>query len=264
MKGKTAALLLAAAFLASCRSLWLYFPDRTLHRTPADLGLEYSELRIGREETSINAWWIPRGGGRYTVLFCHGNAGNISTHVGKAKLLHECGFSVLIFDYRGYGTSEGSVSEENMYGDARAAWKELTEKRGVSPDRIIVWGNSLGGPVAAKLASETKPAGLVLESTFFSLERMAAERSSCLGGIFVSADSFNTARSLESVRCPVLVIHSRTDEVIPLPHGNSLYKDTPGKKMFVEINGSHNRGLFESRALVEPGLARYTKLLPKP
>ena len=153
-------LLLAAAVLAAgyilllalayaFQSRLLYFPQREIVATPAAVGLAYEDVRLRTSDgVEIAGWWVP-GDSLRAVLFFHGNAGNISGRLPTLRLFHELGFGTLIIDYRGYGNSGGRPTEQGTYRDAEAAWRWLTETQGIPPERIAVFGRSLGGAVAA-------------------------------------------------------------------------------------------------------------------
>ncbi len=172
-----AALPMIIAFAAlvpgACQDRLVYHPDKVLVSTPAAIGLEYQDVTVRTADgVLVNAWWIPSAGQRYAVLFCHGNAGNISHRLDTIRILHGLRLGVFIFDYRGFGRSEGSPSEEGTYRDAAAVWGYMTRTLEIRPCEIIVMGRSLGAAVAAWVAEKKEPAMLVLESGFFSVKDM--------------------------------------------------------------------------------------------
>ncbi|MBN1531452.1 MAG: alpha/beta hydrolase [Spirochaetes bacterium] len=243
------------AVSTSCVSTWLYFPTSEIRHTPDEAGMPYEDLYIqSTGGIRINAWWVPARDARYTILLCHGNGGNISHRIGKIEILHGQGFNVFIFDYRGYGRSDGTPSEQGLYDDAACAWKHLTVVMKHPPSSVIVWGTSLGGSVAARLASTTAPRALVLESAFHSLAEVTHHHMPIYPQRLCLNNVYNTYRSLENVRSPVLVIHSREDTTIPYDQGLRLFEAAPGPKRFMEILGSHNKGFFDSRETVCAGL----------
>jgi len=148
---------------------FVYFPEREIVLTPESYGLRYEDVELRPSDgVKLHGWYVPGEPGRPVVLFFHGNAGNISHRVENIAFLHRLGLGVMIFDYRGYGRSEGVASEAGITLDARAALAWL-EERGLPPGRLIYFGRSLGAAVAVQLASEVSPAGLVLETPFTSL-----------------------------------------------------------------------------------------------
>ena len=164
------AVILAALLLPSgtgCKNRLMFHPYNQLVANPSAAGLPFEDIYFSTEDgVRLNGWWVAAPGGRGTVLFCHGNAGNISFLVETIAIYHEMGLDVLVFDYRGFGRSGGTPSEEGTYRDSAAAWKYLTVEKKVPPSRIILVGRSLGGPIAAWLSQDRSPGGLVLESTF--------------------------------------------------------------------------------------------------
>ncbi len=197
---------------------------------------------------------MPASRDRGVVLFCHGNASNISHHLDSLLIFNRLGLSTFIFDYRGYGKSSGRPSEQGTYLDAEAAWDHLVKTRKIPPSDIIIIGRSLGGPIAAWLAQDHHPQMLVVESSFTSMLDIARYRVPCTPASVIKDYKYDTRGYLANVKCPVLVIHSRDDEVIPFHHGQQLYKAVKGPKEFVEISGSHGRGFLDSLARYESGL----------
>jgi len=232
-----------------------FYPDRDIETTPRSAGLAYEDVSIPTADgLKLGAWYVPAEGALGTALFCHGNAGNISGRLETIAVLHELKLNVLIFDYRGYGRSEGRPTEEGTYLDAEAAWRWLVEARGVRPGRIVLHGRSLGGSVAAHLARDRAPAGLVVESTFANATDLAAELFPWLPVRWLSRLEYDTAAYAGGVTCPVMVIHSRDDELIPFHHGRRVFEAAPQPKRFLEIHGSHNAGFVESEKTYVPAL----------
>ncbi|MDX1444486.1 MAG: alpha/beta hydrolase, partial [Gammaproteobacteria bacterium] len=160
----------------------------------------------------------------------------------------------LIIDYRGYGNSSGEPSEEGLYTDARTAWCYLVDERGIPSKHITVFGRSLGGSVAAKLATEVEPAALIVESAFTSVPDAAADIYWWLPVRWLSRFEFATKDYVQQVRCPVLVVHSRDDEIITFSHGRAIFDAAPEPKQFLELRGGHNEAIFESRGVYLQGL----------
>ena len=170
--------LALVVFLYLTQSGMLYLadmPSRKVEATPANIGLAFEPLSIATADgETLDAWFIPAEEPRGTLLFFHGNAGNISHRLDSIALFHRLGLNVLIFDYRGYGRSTGSPSESGLYKDAEAVWQYLTEERRMLADNIVLFGRSLGGAVAVWLADRVKPAGLIVESSFTSVPDLGA------------------------------------------------------------------------------------------
>jgi uncharacterized protein len=246
--GAMYAALLAAMF--ALQGGMIYFPDtgREMERTPEDAGLAYEQVWLTTEDgVRIEAWYVPAPGARGVALLTHGNAGNISHRIGYASLFHRLGYSILMLEYRGYGRSEGKPSEEGTYADARAAWRYLTTKRGHPAEHIVLVGESLGGAVAARLAAEEQPGALVLASSFISVPELAADLYPWLPARQLARYRYDTLASLKSVTCPVLVAHSRQDDIVPFRHGQHLFAAASEPKAFVEMAGGHNQGFLFSR-----------------
>lgn len=236
----------------------IFFPWSALDATPADWGLDYEDLHFRTEdEVLLHGWFIPRPGAHRAVLFLHGNAGNVSHRRESIEIFHQLGLAVFIFDYRGYGQSSGTPSETGLYRDARAAWRQLTRDRGYAAADILIFGRSLGGAVAARLAAEVTPAGLILESTFSSARDFAHRVFPLLSRLVFLRYDFNAAQALGRVRAPLLVMHSRDDEIIPFELGRGLYAAASEPKHFVELHGDHNTGFIVSRPAYDQTLADF-------
>jgi fermentation-respiration switch protein FrsA (DUF1100 family) len=228
----------------------LYFPDmptRQIQATPEVIGLEYESLTLTTsDDEQLDAWFIPADPARGTVLFCHGNAGNISHRLDSIRIFHDLGLSVLIFDYRGYGQSTGRPTEKGTYKDADAAWQYLVEQRGTQPENIILFGRSLGASIAADLATRQPAAGVILESAFTSVPDVAAQLYPWLPVRWLSRYQYNTRKKLADIHSPVLIVHSRDDEIIPYSNGERLYEAANEPKLFLELRGGHNDGFMVS------------------
>jgi len=252
------AALLALVFFFQPR--FVYFPTRAIVMTPADIGLPYETVRFqAADGVELSGWFVPAEGSRGVVLFCHGNAGNISHRLDTLEILHRLGFSTLIFDYRGYGQSEGKPTEQGTYLDAEAAHRYLVQQRAVDPGEIIFFGRSLGGAIVAWLAQEHTPQALIMESTFTSVPDLAAHLYPYLPVRYLSRFRYNTVDNLSRVSCPVLIVHSRDDEMIPFSHGRRLFEGASEPKKFLEIRGSHNEGFMISADWYEEGLASFLR-----
>ncbi len=174
------------------------------------------------------------------LLWFHGNAGNITNRFEMIRMLMQLPAHVFIIDYRGYGKSEGKPSEQGLYLDAQAAWDYLTRERGVGRERIIIFGKSLGGAPAIDLASKVEPAGLIVQSSFTSIEDMAASIFPIFPN-FILRTKMDSQGKIALVRCPKLFIHSPLDEVVPYKLGRKLFEAAPEPKHFYEVQGAlHN------------------------
>ena len=261
------AVLLLTVYLNQSSLLYLPgMPSRELTASPRDIGLIHEDVRLLTDDgVDLHGWYIPTERARGTLLFFHGNAGNISHRLESLQMFHQLGLNVLIFDYRGYGQSQGQPGERGTQLDALAAWHHLVDIRGESPDRIVLFGRSLGGALAAWLAARVQPGALILESAFISVPELAAELYWWLPARLLSRLQYNTRNYLAEVHCPVQVIHSREDEIIPYRHGQSLYEAAHPPRTFLELRGDHNTGFIVSGDNYMRGLETFlTAHLPDP
>ncbi len=265
-------LLLAAAaygalvLLVSCsQSRLIYFPDmpsRELTATPRQIGLAYESVEFTTDDgVKLHGWFVPAAEPRGTLLFFHGNAGNISHRLDSLRIFHDLGLSSLILDYRGYGQSEGTPSEEGTYLDAEAALRFLQEQRGVAAGDLIVFGRSLGAAIAAHLASRHRVRALILESAFTSVPEMAATLYPFLPTRWLVRFSYATKDYVRERSCPLLVIHSRDDEIIPFEQGQALFAAANPPKRFLELRGGHNDGFLASRGAYVETLDEFIRTL---
>lgn len=222
-------------------------PGRELRASPADIGLTYEDVRIATDDgEKLHGWFVPAADEQApTLLHFHGNAGNIGDRLDLLQLFHELGLATLIVDYRGYGQSTGRPSEQGSYRDAMAAWRHLVDARGISRARLLLHGQSLGGAVAAWLATRVEPAGLILDSTFTSVPAIAAEINPWLPARRLARIDYDTLSRIPAVDAPMLVLHSRDDEIIGFHHGQRL-AEAAGSAL-VALRGGHNEAVALSR-----------------
>jgi fermentation-respiration switch protein FrsA (DUF1100 family) len=230
------AILLGVAYLAilALRFVWI---DRILFPAPPSSYADDREiLKLKTADgKSISAIYLPNPAARYTILYSHGNAEDLGRVRSQLYALHSLGFSVLGYDYHGYGTSEGTPNEENCYADVNAAYEYLTQTLHVPPERIIVLGRSVGGGPSVDLCARKACGGLILESAFTS-----AFRTTWIGCV-VPGDRFRNLDKISKVRCPVLVMHGRDDMIVPFRHGQQLYAAAGEPKRCLWVEGAgHN------------------------
>ena len=233
---------LTALMLAFERQL-IYFPQRTLELQPGDLGMRFEEARLAVDGAEIHAWWLPIPGARLNVLVCHGNAGNISHRLERARLMQQrLETSVLLFDYRGYGRSTGRPDEEGTYRDARAAYSYLVERKGIAAERLVLFGESLGAAVAVQIAIAKPAAALVLESPFTSISDMARAAYPFLPPVGpLIRTRYETIAKVPRLRIPLLVLHGAGDTIVPIAQGRRVFDAAPEPKRFFAIPGAgHN------------------------
>ena len=249
------AYIIFAGFLFIFQSHYVYYPERVLLADPGSIGLDFESVHFETTDgVELSGWFIPSDSARGVILFCHGNAGNISHRLESIQIFHRLGLDVFIFDYRGYGQSEGTPTEHGTYRDAEAAWRYLIEERQVNPNEIVVFGRSLGGAVASWLAQSQTPEALILESTFTSLPDIAATVYPYIPVRLLLRFKYNTAEYLARINCPLLIVHSRDDEIMPFSHGRQLFEMAKEPKKFLEITGTHNEGFITSGKYYEEGL----------
>jgi len=238
------------------QSSMIFVPSRQINLTPKTVGLEFESVQfITPDRVKLSAWFIPSSKpDSYVILQCHGNGGNISNRVDYSLIFYQMGLSSLQFDYRGYGNSEGSPDEAGLYLDALTAWEYLVDERQISPHKIIVYGESLGGGVASYLATQKPIGGLILASTFTSVPDRAAELYPFFPIHSLSSYQFNTYDRLPQIKVPILVIHSREDVIIPFSHGEKNFARANEPKTFLEIKGDHNYGFLESGTIYSQGI----------
>ncbi|WP_445666546.1 alpha/beta hydrolase [Fodinibius sp. AD559] len=239
--------LLLVVLMYLLQSQMVYYPQESISYTPNDVGLSYEDVTFATEDgLDLHGWYVPGDDSNVTVLYFHGNAGNISGRLQTIQLLHNLGLNVFIFDYRGYGRSQGSTSEQGTYKDARAAWNYLVSERGIENDQIVIMGRSLGGAVASWLAVRKQPAATILESTFTSAADLGSDLYPWLPVRSIISYDYNTLQNITQIRSPLFMAHSRDDEIIPYHHGKTLYEAANDPKTFVELQGSHGSGFWET------------------
>jgi len=237
------AAVLAGAWLCLRWFEWksLYYPDRKMDELPSDAGLEYEEVWFVAEDgTRLHGWWIPHPEARGTVIHLHGNAGNISSRIWIAADLNRLKLNVFLFDWRGYGLSRGLPREKGLYRDARAAYEVVRAKYDDAENPpVILHGQSLGGAVAAQLALDKPCRGLIIESSFSSVPDMARVMYPALPAVLIRS-RFDTASKMPKLKIPVIVAHSRTDDLVPYEQGRKIFEAANEPKTFCELSGGHN------------------------
>ena len=261
-------LLVGVVYLMQGRML--YLPDiagRSLTATPANIGMDYEDVYLETDDgIKLHGWFIPSRTSR-VLLFFHGNAGNISHRLDSIRYFHDLGLSVFIIDYRGYGQSEGRATEKGIYRDADAAWRYLLE-RDIAASDIVVFGRSLGASVASRLAAQEQPLALIVESSFTSVPDIAQELYPWLPARWLSRLSHATRDYVRDVNCPLLVVHSRDDEIIPFHHGEEIFAVANEPRTLLVLRGTHNDAFLRDERVYVEGLQTFlaglaTKALPQ-
>lgn len=210
---------------------------------PAAYGLSVEDAWMRTEDgIKIHGWFAKTRGASWTLLWAHGNAGNISHRLDMlSELVANVPANVLAFDYRGYGRSEGRPSEEGVYEDARAAYDYLVKKADIDPARIVCFGQSLGGAVVIDLAAHRAIAGIIAEATFSSASDMARRMLPIPGIGWIVRSRFDSTAKIRELRIPILFMHGNADEVVPFELGRRLFEAANEPKVFWEIPGAtHN------------------------
>ena len=242
--------VLALSFLSGCWNWFVekqvFFPDKTIVQTPADYDLPFEDIWFTcSDSVRLHGWLIPASPSNHILLFCHGNAGNISHRLDNVRLLNQRGISVFIFDYRGYGRSDGSISEKGFYLDSEAAYEVASKWAEKHKAKLIVFGRSLGGIAATRLGATKGCDGLILESTFTNMGAMARAHYPLPFAESLLKDRLNAVGEIDQVRAPILFFHGDKDRIVPIRLGRGLFEVAPNPKEFVVIPGAgHNDTYF--------------------
>lgn len=216
------------------------YPDGNYELIPRSLSLE-DHWFTAPDGVRLHGWLLRADSTSPALVISHGNAGNISHRLEFIRQLHRLGCTVFIYDYRGYGRSEGSPSEEGVYLDGTGAFDYLASLDGIDPKRVALFGQSLGGAVAVHVAAKRRPAALILEATFSSARDVAAELYSFLPARFFLRSKFDSESTIRKNTAPLLMLHGSVDSIIPVKLGRKLFDAANPPKEFIEIRGaSHN------------------------
>jgi uncharacterized protein len=242
--------------LRSYEQSYVFHPSATLTKTPQDIDLPFDSIVLtAADNVSINGWFIPEHGPEDenstrdvppSLLFFHGGNGNCSDRLQKIRLFHDLGFDVLIIDYRGYGRSGGTPSEKGLANDALAAYSYLTEKRGVKPQRLYLYGEELGAAVAIDLATKARAAGLITEAASASVLGEIQQSWPLIPWEYLLRNKFDSVSKIRDVHIPVLLIHSSDDEIVSFNDSRRLYALAHEPRQLVEIHGTHNAAFVHS------------------
>jgi uncharacterized protein len=243
----------------------IFLPSRVVQQSPVDLGLTYEEVWVpvgGVDSASLHGWWLPpRDAAAPAFLYLHGNDLNIGGNVERIARLNRMGFAVLAVDYRGYGKSGGgSPSELQIYEDAEAAWNYLIQERQVHPGHAFIYGHSMGGAVAVELAlRRTDAAGVVLESTFTSIPRMARLTHWMFPTDWLLNQRFDALAKVPLLRVPALFIHGTADSEVPYFMSEELFAATRGSRWLTLIpGGGHEDSATVGETLFTRALLEFT------
>lgn len=258
-----AAYALFVAFLYLTQDRMFFFPTSTLVTTPDRHGLVYQDVALTAEDgVPLHGWFVPAPQARATLLFFHGNGGNISHRIDSLQIFHELGLSVFILSYRGYGRSGGRPSETGTRRDATAAWQYLRDVRGIPASGIVLFGRSLGAAVAAELAVRETPGAVILESPFTSAADLGAEVYPWLPVRRLIRHRYEVLEPAQRITAPLLVVHSRDDEIVPVHHGHRVAAAAGAP--LLELRGGHNDAFLRSREAYVRGLREFLDPLYPP
>ena len=224
---------------------FIYFPERELEADPSVLGLAYEDVFfVASDGVRLHGWFVP-GNRDVTWLWFHGNAGNVGHRLENLRLLHdELGVSIFIFDYRGYGHSHGRPSEQGTYRDAEAAIRYVSSRQEISPNRLVLFGRSLGAAIAVEMATRHLVHGLVLESPFHSISSMARRKYPILPWSLLLRTRYDSLAKIGNVKTPVLVLHGDMDDTVPIEAGRKLFEAAREPKEFYTIGGARHNDTY--------------------
>jgi len=237
-----AGLALLAFLVRRAEPHLVFFPMRGEFATPANLGLPFEAVTLDTADGErLRAWWLPHERPSAIVVYFHGNGGNLSVWLEVLAGLRRRGFSVFAVDYRGYGLSTGSPTEQGLNEDVDAVVARVPALPRPAGTPVVYWGRSLGTAMAAYAATRAVPDGVVLEAGFPSARSVARSSPVLLALSWLASSRFPTAEFMRSVRAPALVIHGTADSVIPYRLGVELHAGLPAGTPLVSIDGGdHN------------------------
>jgi uncharacterized protein len=244
----------------------IFFPDPLLICTPSEALLDYEDVWFNTsDDVRLHGWIVPSAGSSALMLFCHGNAGNISHRVDNLRRLHDIGLNVFIFDYRGYGQSSGQITESGFYLDAEAAYTVAREHAAAKNLKLVMFGRSLGGIAAVHLGARHACSGLILESTFTHMAAMARVHFPLPvpGGLL--RHKLNALEKIGRIKAPVLFVHGDRDDIVPINLGRELFDATKAPKEFMTIQGAgHNDTYFVGGSAYFDKMRDFISSLPGP
>jgi fermentation-respiration switch protein FrsA (DUF1100 family) len=251
--------LFSAVYRFATQSYFVYRPDKEMTKDPFNIRLYFEEIIFKASDgTDLSGWFIPVKNHKGVILVLHGKSGNISKRLAFINYFsRRMGLSTFIIDYRGYGKSEGKPGERGTYLDSEAAWKYLTKVRRIKPGDVIIFGRSLGGPIAAWLASKVKARALILESTFTTIKDIVTQMYPFLPVKRFFKFEYPTIDYLKKVHSPVLIIHSSEDDYIPFSHATELYGAANKPKQLLKIKGSHSNNYLISEDIYIEGIKSF-------
>ncbi|MBU1218335.1 alpha/beta hydrolase [Myxococcota bacterium] len=260
-----ATVLICGIYMIVCSLMYffqhrfVYYPVKAHVAVPSEAGVPWEDIFFTTiDNVKLHGWYMTEGNAPFTILFMHGNAGNISHRtMFYRKFISMKYFNVFAFDYRGYGKSKGKPTEKGTYLDALAAYNWLTKTKKIRPESIIIYGRSLGGAVAAQLATQVPAGGLILDSTFTSLNDVASRVFRFLPVRLISRYSYNTLGRIQDIKSPVLIFHSPVDDLISFSHASKLHGKFGDRATLVKTCGDHLNGFLGCEAVYTEGLRTF-------
>lgn len=238
--------------MAAIAAKFLFFPEKVLEFYPSRLEIPYEDVRFQNDEgLTLHGWYFPgkcAPQAETTLLYLHGNAGNMGDRLDKIQFLKRFGWSLFAFDYRGYGGSEGTPSIEGVVKDSEAAFRYLAETRKTPDKKIVLFGESLGGAMAVHLAHQGPVAAVILEGTFTSLRDLGSRIYRFLPSLAIP-DVYRSVDLIKHVKAPVLVIHGTDDEIVPFEMGQRLYDAAPHPKRIFPVKNAHHNDAYVTAKL---------------
>jgi len=254
-------IVLFLIFVRHLENTSIFYPQRLLTATPHNLGLPFEDVTITTQDhVKLHGWLIKTPSARSTLVFFHGNAGNIGDRLEKIDLFHRIGLSVLIIDYRGYGNSEGVPTEQGIYDDATATYDYLLRRDDMQGQNIISYGASLGGVVAIDLAIKRAVSCVIVDSTFSSAVDMAKRIYPFIPSFLIKS-KMNSIDKIKNISVPILFIHSIEDQTVPFALGKKLYEAASQPKEFIETTGGHNDEYIDDGGKVQNGIKTFLNKL---
>jgi uncharacterized protein len=235
----------------------LFVPAKEILSDPSHIGIDFEDITFHTKDgMALNGWLIKAPGATSTLIFCHGNAGNIGDRLAKIKFFHDVGVNNFIFDYRGYGNSKGTPSESRMYVDAQAAYDYLLSREDIDKEKIILYGASLGGAAAIDLATRRKIAAIIIDSSFTNASDMAKRIFPFLPKALIQLKLDNVSK-IKAIKVPKLFFHSKDDDIVPYELGRKLYEAADEPKLFIDLIGDHNDGHILSAEIFQDGITEF-------
>jgi len=233
----------------------LFYPDREFLSLPEDVGLVAEDVYLDTGETSKIHGWYFKGDGRKTILYVHGNGGNIADRLDVIRGYVDSGFSVFIFDYSGYGKSDGKPSKKGIVSETLIAYEYLINEKSVEPSNLIFIGQSLGGVPTLRVATKKPSAGVILEGAFYSVREISKDMFGIIPLWIIAPHDFDNGREIQKLKVPLLIVHGGNDEVIPLRHSQMLFEKAGEPKKLEVFKSSTHTGMYTNNP------ARYFSLI---